>query len=158
MNPANERVLTAFLRDQVTWAELEGMTADEAEAIAKVACDLAAEDRLHEAKVLLEGLVAGNPKDCAARAALGTVYQRLGENQLALDEYNAALELYAEHPVALANRGELRLLQKEEGAVDDLRRAVAADPDKTTAAASRAELLLNAITLAKSQEVKPQAP
>ena len=40
--------------------------------------DLATAGRLEEARIIFEGLVEGNPKDSASRAALGTVYQKLG--------------------------------------------------------------------------------
>ena len=78
METGTARRLKAFARGETTWAEVEGMTFEEAKAIAQVGCDLAAAGRLEEARILFEGLVEGNPKDSAARAALGTVYQKLG--------------------------------------------------------------------------------
>ena len=78
MDTATAEKLKAFVRGDLTWAEVEGMTFEEAKAIAQVGCDLAAAGRYEEARILFEGLVEGNPKDSASRAALGTVYQKLG--------------------------------------------------------------------------------
>src|SRR5690349_13943681 len=67
--------LKAYVKGDLTWAELEGMTFEQARGIAQVGCDLAEAGRVEEARVLFEGLVEGNPHDAAARAALGTLYQ-----------------------------------------------------------------------------------
>src|SRR5690242_713106 len=77
--------LRSFAKGKITWAELEGMTWEQAKGIAQVGCDLAAAGRLEEARIIFEGLVEGNPFDTAARAALGTVYQKLGRLADALD-------------------------------------------------------------------------
>ena len=42
--------LKAFARGELTWAQVEGMTFEEAKAIAQVGCDLAASGRLEEAR------------------------------------------------------------------------------------------------------------
>src|SRR5690349_12521517 len=94
------RRLKSFARGESTWAEVEGMTFEEAKAIAQVGCDLAAAGRLEEARILFEGLVEGNPRDTAARAALGTVYQKLGRLEEAIAEYSAALAREPGNPVA----------------------------------------------------------
>jgi Flp pilus assembly protein TadD len=146
--------LKAFARGEMTWAEVEGMTFEEAKAIASVGCDLAAAGRLDDARIIFEGLVAGNPKDSAARAALGTVYQKLGRTADAITEYSAALEHDAKNPVALANRGELRLKAGDRAGFQDLAKAVEADPYGETAAGRRAKALVKAITMAAVQVAK----
>src|SRR5512141_2633247 len=98
MDKATTEKLKAFARGEMTWAEVEGMTFEEAKAIAQVGCDLAAAGRIEEARIIFEGLVEGNPKDSASRAALGTVYQRLGRFDDAVAEYSAALERDAANP------------------------------------------------------------
>jgi Flp pilus assembly protein TadD len=151
--------LKAFARGELTWAEVEGMTFEEAKAIAQVGCDLAAAGRYEEARVLFEGLVAGNPKDAASRAALGTVYQKLGRLQDAITEYSAALERDPRNPVALVNRGELYLRQGERQGFTDIANAVEADPNGDTSAGRRARALVKAITLVAVEKMKgsPQA-
>ena len=151
--------LKAFARGEATWAEVEGMTFEEAKAIADVGCELAAAGRLEEARILFEGLVAGNPKDAASRAALGTVYQKLGRVQEALSEYSAALERDPRNPVALVNRGELYLRQGQRQGFTDVAQAVEADPNGETSAGRRARALVKAITVAAVEKLKgsPQA-
>jgi len=145
--PQLKAKLKSFARGEVTWAEVEGMTWEEAKAIAQVGCDLATAGRLEEARIIFEGLVAGNPKDSASRAALGTVYQKLGRIDEAIAEYSAALDLDAKNPVALANRGELRLKAGDRGGFGDIARAVDADPHGETTAGRRAKGLVKAITM-----------
>ena len=93
-------------------------------------CELAAAGRYEEARVLFEGLVDGNPKDSASRAALGTVYQKLGRLQDAITEYSAAIERDPRNPVALVNRGELYLRQGLRQGFTDVANAVEADPTR----------------------------
>ncbi|NTX00548.1 tetratricopeptide repeat protein [Myxococcus sp. CA051A] len=149
--------MKSFARGEATWAEVEGMTFEEAKAIAQVGCDLAAAGRLEEARILFEGLVAGNPRDAGARAALGTVYQKLGRLEEAIAEYSAALARDAAHPVALANRGELYLRKGERQGFTDLSNAVEVDPHGETAAGRRARALVKAITLVAVEKLKQDA-
>ncbi|QRN99664.1 tetratricopeptide repeat protein [Archangium violaceum] len=160
MDTATTEKLKAFVRGEMTWAEVEGMTFEEAKAIAQVGCDLAAAGRCEEARILFEGLVEGNPKDTASRAALGTVYQKLGRLQDAMREYSAALERDPRNPVALVNRGELYLRQGNRQGFTDIANAVEADPHGETSAGRRARALVKAIALAaveKMKEAKAQA-
>lgn len=149
--------LKSFARGEITWAELEGMTFAEAKAIAQVGCDLAGAGRLEEARVLFEGLVEGNPKDSAACAALGTVYQKLGRLEQAVESYTQALEQDDQNPVALANRGELRLKRGEREGFTDLARAVEVDPMGETCAGRRAREMMKAITLMAVEKAKQHA-
>ncbi len=139
--------LTAVARGEVTLAQLQGMTYAQARAIARVGCELSAAGRLEEARILFKGLVATNPKDAGAHAALGTVYQRLGRGEEARASYDAALELSPHHPVALSNRGELRLRTGDRGGREDLVRAAEVDPEGRTRAGRRARELLEAMAL-----------
>lgn len=148
--------LRAYARGEVTWAEVEGMTFEEAKAIAQVGCDLAAAGRLDEARIIFEGLVEGNPKDSASRAALGTVYQKLGRLDEAVLEYSEALKQDPKNPVALGNRGELRLKRGDREGFRDLAEAVQADPHGETAAGRRAKSMVKAITLIAVEQAKAQ--
>lgn len=158
MNFDNETVkkLKSYARGEMTWAEVEGMTFEEAKAIAQVGCDLAAAGRLEDARIIFEGLVEMNPKDSASRAALGTVYQKLGRTDEAIVEYNAALAQDSKNPVALANRGELRLKKGDRNGFTDLALAVEADPHGETAAGRRAKGLVKAIALAAVEAGKAE--
>ena len=149
MAPDEDRqaLFRSFLRGESTWAEVEGMTFDQAKEIAQVGCDLAAAGQLEKARVVFEGLAAGNPRDSASRAALGTVYQKLGRVTEAIFEYTAALAEDGQNPVALANRGELRLRVGDREGFADLSSAVDADPYGETSAGRRAQSLVKAVAL-----------
>lgn len=143
-------------RGRNAWAEVDGVNWQEAKAIAQVGCDLAAAGRLEEARIIFEGLVEANPKDSAVLSALGTVYQKLGRIEDALSAYNTAIELDPRNPVALGNRGELRLRNDDREGFSDLARAVESDPHGETNAGRRARDLVRAITLKAIEFMKQQ--
>lgn len=145
-----------YAQGKVTWAEANGVTFEEARAIAQIGCDLAAEGRLPEARALFEGLVEMNPRDAGSRAALGTVYQKLGLLDEAVAEYSAAIGLDPAQPVALANRGEIRLQQQDQGGLEDLIAAAKADPGGVTTAGRRARALVEAIAAAGQKAAMSQ--
>ncbi len=143
----NERErLLAFARGEATWAEVEGITAADAARMGRTGVELAQAGRLREAALVFEAMVEINPRDAGAHAALGTVYQKLGRSEEAVNAYGEALARDPDHPVALGNRGELLLrLGRREG-YGDVAAAVAADPEGRTAAGRRAARLAKAIT------------
>ncbi|MGQ0506774.1 MAG: tetratricopeptide repeat protein, partial [Myxococcaceae bacterium] len=156
-NPSSQsetKKLLAYARGELTFAQLEGMTWEQAKGIAQVACDLASAGRLEEARVLFEGLVEGNPLDAAAHAALGTVYHKLGRRSDALNAYEHALQSDPHNPVALVNRGELRIQAGDERGFADLLKTLEVDPEGTTAAGRRAQGLVKAITLSAVDAAK----
>lgn len=128
-----------------TLAELTGLTAEQARQIAERGTGLAQAGRLEEARILFEGLVASNPRDDGAHAALGTLYEKLGRRDAALDSFDAALALCPEHPVARMGRGELRLRMGDLLGVEDVQRAALADPEGRTSAGRRAAGLLEVL-------------
>lgn len=146
----------SFLQGNMTWAQVEGMSWQEAKAIAQVGCDLAAAGRMEEARIIFEGLVEGNPKDSAMHSALGTVYQKLGRIEDAMLSYNTAVELEPKNPVALGNRGELRLKSGDRKGFGDLALAVEADPHGETNAGRRSKALVKAITMKAVEYVKQE--
>jgi tetratricopeptide (TPR) repeat protein len=135
----------AFVRGEKTWAELEGMTLLQAREIAEAALELNRAGRKGEARMLFEGLVAGNPRDVAARAALGAIYLDEGRIEDALEELNAALQIDPSHPAALAHRGEARLRLGDSSGQDDLEQAVARDREGRIAASRRAARMLKVL-------------
>ena len=150
LDPQTRAKLRAWARDEITWAEVEGLTFERARSIARIGCDLAAAGRLEEARIIFNGLLAMNPKDSGAAAALGTVLHKLGRPDEARRAYDDALAADPKNPVALGNRGELRLALGDGKGLDDLIAAVRADPELKTAAARRARAVLKA-ALARRQ-------
>ena len=102
--------------------------------------------------MLFEGLVEINPKDAAAHAALGTVYQKLGRLEEAMASYSAAIGLDSTQPVALSNRGELRLKQHDRGGIQDLVAAAQSDPSGITVAGRRARALISVVAEAAREQ------
>jgi Flp pilus assembly protein TadD len=133
-----------LIRGSRTLAQIEGMTYEQAREIAEIGCGLARRGRIEDARVVFEGLVAGNPFDTSAQAALGTVYQRLGRVEDAMVCYDKAIDLFEENVVALANRGELRLRQGDHRGLSDLGKAVQVDANGISAAGRRARAVLKA--------------
>ncbi|HEY3450545.1 MAG TPA: tetratricopeptide repeat protein [Myxococcales bacterium] len=144
-----------FVENELTWAEVEGMTAELAGKISRIGCELAAAGRLNDARIIFEGLVAGNPKDHAALSALGTVYAKLQRKPEAIDCFDKALALFDRNVVALSNRGELRLRGGDTGGLVDLAKAVEVDSRGMSAAGRRARTLLTALAKAKNMQPQP---
>src|SRR5215813_2600846 len=104
MRPEERERLLAFTRGEATWAEVEGVTAVEAARIGRAGVELARAGRLREAALVFEAMVEINPRDAGAHAALGTVYQKLGRTEDAVQAYGEALTRDPAHPVALGNQ------------------------------------------------------
>jgi Flp pilus assembly protein TadD len=137
--------LARWAKGEITWAQVEGFTSKQARDFAKTACELAGRGQLKKAAAIFEGLVAFNPYDHASRAALGTVYQKMGRPDDAMREYDEAIATNGRDVVALANRGEMRLASGDMGGVEDLRRAIEVDPSLKTASAKRAKTVATAV-------------
>ena len=146
MTPELKRRIQAFRRGQLSWAQVEGLSWQQAQRIATTACDLATAGRLEEARRLLVGLVGVNPADSASWATLGAVYQRLGFEESARSSWDEALGLDPDNTVALAHRGEARLKKGDRNGLVDLERALATDAQGRTAAGRRARALVDALT------------
>ncbi|HYV48622.1 MAG TPA: tetratricopeptide repeat protein [Myxococcaceae bacterium] len=140
-----------------TLAEMVGFTFEEAKAVGEIGCDLAAVGRLDEARRVFEGMIEMNAQDAAARAALGTVYQKLGRLKDAMAMYTTALGVDPTQPIALANRGELRMRQGDQGGMEDLRSAVRNDPTGITTGGRRARALLSAMAQAAQAVTQPSS-
>ena len=135
-----------WAKGELTWAQVEGLSAEKAKEFQKTACDLVRRGQLKKAKVIFEGLVALNPKDHVSRAALGTVLQKMDRMDEAMAAYEEAISTSDTDVVALANRGELRIKKGDvAGGLGDLKRAVEAHPKLTSVSARRAKALATAI-------------
>ena len=137
-------VLKAVAKGQVAWATAIGLSQEMTEGIALIGCDFAASGQLDEARIVFEGLVAANPHDAHALAALGTVLQKLGRSAEAEARYLAALKVDPQNTAALTNLGELQARTGRDGR-PHLEAAAKADPQGNTPAGRRARLLLQAL-------------
>lgn len=131
-----------FILGEITWAQLQGMTVDEAYNIAEYGYGLYQEGKYHDARTIFEGLVVCNPYDAYFHNMLGAVYQQLDMKDEAAEDYTLAIELNPEHLHAYVNRGELYLQAGDfDKALDDLKKAIELDPDGRDPAGVRARAL-----------------
>jgi tetratricopeptide (TPR) repeat protein len=138
-----------FLFGKITWAQLEGMTMEQAYAIAEFGYTMYQQGRYKQSRTIFEGLVIGNPYDPYFHAMLGAVYTKLDMHEEAAQEFSIAIELDPEDINSFVNRGELLLQHGEfEYAMEDLKVAIDLDPDGTNPASLRARALAAATAAA----------
>ncbi|MBI2378523.1 MAG: tetratricopeptide repeat protein [Deltaproteobacteria bacterium] len=155
-----------FLFGKITWAQLEGMTMEQAYAIAEFGYTMYQQGRYKDARTLFEGLVIGNPYDPYFHSMLGAIYTKLDMHEEAAQEFSIAIELDPEDINSYVNRGELLLQHGEfEYAMEDLKAAIDLDPDGKNPATLRARALaaataavINDLIAKKEAEAKGQAP
>lgn len=145
--------LEKFIMGEITWAELEGMSMEEAYAIADLGYTLFEQGRYDDAQTVYEGLVIGNPYDAYFHTMLGAIYAKKNMHEEAAEEYSIAIELDPKNISAYVNRGELLLQHGEfEYAMDDLKAAIDLDPKAENPSGIRARALA-AATAAIIKEV-----
>lgn len=145
--------LEKFIMGEITWAELEGMSMEEAYAIADLGYTLFEQGRYDDAQTVYEGLVIGNPYDSYFHTMLGAIYAKKNMHEEAAEEYSIAVELDPKNISAHVNRGELLLQHGEfEYAMDDLKAAIELDPKAENPSGIRARALA-AATAAIIKEV-----
>lgn len=118
-----------FVLGEITWAELTGLTMQEAYAFAEIAYNLFEQGKYDQAQTIVEGLVISNPYDGYFHGLLGAIYGRKGMHEEAAEEYSIAIELDPTNLSAFVNRAEILLQHGEiELALKDLKSAVDLDP------------------------------
>lgn len=148
-----------FIKGEITWAQLEGMTIDEAYAIAEVGYTFLEQGKLDEARTLIEGLVIGNPYDAYLHSLLGAIYAREGNEEDAVEEFSIALGLDPDNIDALVARGELFLRHGVfDDAMDDLKRAIELDPEGEHPPTLRARALAHATASAFQAVIENSKP
>jgi len=141
--------LEKFIMGDMTWAQFQGITMDQAYSIAEYGYKLYNEGRFHDSRKAFEGLVICNPYDAYFHNMLGAVYQQLDMREEANEEYTLSIELDEEHLNANVNRGELRLQDGAfELALEDLKKALQLDPDGEHDSTQRARALAMATSQA----------
>lgn len=146
LSPEEQRLFRRFIRGELTFAQLEGMTAEEALRIADMGHALFKQGRLDQARTLFDGLAALNPLDPYPHQILGAICEREDDTTRARKHYDVCLSLDPDNVWVLVRRGELliRLLEPSDG-IEDLTRAVRLDPEANRPATKRARLILGSI-------------
>ena len=135
-----------FVAGVITLGELEGVTKEQQYEMAKLGHRFIRSGKLKEAKAVFEGLVALDPHDAYFHLALGSIAQRDDDLEAAEERYTRALEINPYSPHALANRGEVRMMQGHmlDGA-KDLLKALEEDPDCREEATKRARATIGVV-------------
>lgn len=121
--------LIKFVVGEITWAELTGLTMQEAYSFAEVAYNLFEQGKYDQAQTIVEGLVISNPYDGYFHGLLGAIYGRKGMHEEAQEEYSIAIDLDPANLSAFVNRAEIYLQHGEiDKALLDLRKAIELDP------------------------------
>ena len=139
----NEEALKAFIEGKATLGEVYGVDKESQYKVAELGYNLMTQGKLSEAKAIFEGLVAMDPKDTYFLTACGAAAQREEDLEDANKWYDLALEVDSKSAVALANRGEIKLIQGNiDEAISDLSAAIQADAEGTQPSTQRAAGLL----------------
>lgn len=121
--------LVKFVVGEITWAELTGLTMQEAYSFAEIAYNLFEQGKYDQAQTIVEGLVISNPYDGYFHGLLGAIYGRKGMHEEASEEYTIAIDLDPTNISAFVNRAEIALQHGEiEKALKDLKKAIELDP------------------------------
>ena len=152
-----------FVRGEMTWGQLQGLTMEQAYAMAQLGYTQFEQGRYKEAQAIFEGLVVSNPYDAYFHTVLGSIYARTDRSTDAAEEYSLAIELDPDNIAARTNRAELLLQHGEfKMALDDLKAAIDLDKTGNDPNAARARALASATAaivdaiLAKNSD--PKAP
>ena len=139
--------LEKFIFGEITWAQLMGMTMEEAYNVAEIGYGMYEEGRFHDARTIFEALVLSNPYDAYFHNILGAIYQQLDMKEEALEQYSIAIDLDPEAMHAFVNRGEMLLQDGQfDAAIADFKLAVSLDKSGSDPALVRARALVTAAT------------
>jgi tetratricopeptide (TPR) repeat protein len=134
-----------FVRGEMTWGQLQGLTMEEAYGFAQLGYMQFEQGRYDEAQSIFEGLVISNPYDAYFHTMLGAIYARKDMQEEAAEEYTIAIELDPENIAAYVNRAEILLQHGEfEIAMDDLKNAIKLDDKGEDPSGIRARALAGA--------------
>ncbi len=139
VEPITKENIALVAAGKKTWAELMGMSRQEAFGLAQSAYRSFEFGQQERGLAVMQMLVELNPKVPAFYALLGGMRGRSGDDDAALECYSKAIALEPSNLAARVNRAEL-LLKKGglDKALDDLLAATKADPEQRTVLGKRA--------------------
>lgn len=147
LNAKNEQEFAEILRKaavgEISLQQFFSLTQDDIDMMTLLANALYEYDRLDDALLILEGLIALNDKDSRYYNAAGAIFIRQERFDEALASLNLALELDPENIDAYVNRGEVYLVNARlEEAAADFEKAISMDPREENLSANRARQLV----------------
>lgn len=138
----SEERIKQFVMGEITWAQLEGISMEQAYAFASLAYTMFEQGKYAEAQKIFEGLVISNPYDGYFHAMLGSIYARQEMHEEAVVEFTISAELEPGNIQVYVNRAEILLQHGEfEYAMEDLKAAIDLDPEGQDPSGLRARAL-----------------
>lgn len=139
-----EQTVVTLVQGGMTIAEMVGLSTTDLYEIARRAHTMLKAGQVDDAERIYRGLVVASPFDSVFHTHLGVALQAKDQAEEALQHFDLALQFNRQNVEALVGRGELRLkLGRTPEALQDLREAVAADPDAKKPATQRARMMLH---------------
>ncbi len=147
--------IVRYVRGEITLAELEGIDEGQLYTIAEIGYVLMEEGKLEEARKIYEGLIELSPNESYFHSVLGAIYQRLNNNEKALNEYDRAISLNPDDIPSIVNSAEIllhtgKLLESSER----LKKAIFLDKSGNDPWAMRARALVAIIGNILKEKVK----
>jgi len=159
-----EEKMSKFIRGEMTLAQVQGISMEQAYAMAEMGYQLFLQGKYKEAQTIFDGLIVLNPYDGYFHSVSGSIWARLGQDDKAINEYSIAINLSPKDSQVLVNRAELLLRKGQfEDALNDLKKAIDLNPEGNNSAVARARALVAATVsliqemLKNKQEKSPKA-
>jgi len=138
-----------FIMGEATLGQLYGITIEEAYSVAELGYTLFEQGRVREAQTVFQGLIISNPYDGYFHNVLGSIYQKQGLTDGAIEEYSISIGLDPANVEGYVNRGELLMGKGNfEQAAADFKKALELDPDGSNKSVNRARALASVTTAA----------
>lgn len=107
-----EENIKAWLNGDMPLRNLQNLTDDEVNALTHLGYILFQQGKLQEARGVFEALIALDPSKDYFYRALGGVFLKLGQLDLALQQFSNSIELNTSVPHTYVNRAEVYIAQK----------------------------------------------
>lgn len=150
-------LLSAFLEDKVSLAELKGISRDQLYQLSEAGFVKFKHGRLAEAEKIFQGLILLDHRNAYFHAMMGAVHQKSDRPIEAIMEYSLAIKIDARDVSCYVNRGEVYLRHKNyKKAAEDFRSAILLDMSGANLWANRARSLV--IAIKRSIEMDKRGP
>ena len=109
MPNVDKEKLKQFQKGELKFTELFGLDLSQIASLLLCGHNFFLEGKLEEAKNIFEGIAVLDPNIPYPHTALGAIYQKMENFEMAILRYSRAIELFPEDIIALTNRAEIYL-------------------------------------------------
>jgi tetratricopeptide (TPR) repeat protein len=142
MTEINAQQLEKIRQGELKLSEILPVQSDQIAAVLLVGHIFYLQGRTDDAHKIFEGLHVLDSKNPFINAMLGSIYQKRGMFDRALQHYDHAISVFPQDIQSRTNRGEIFLrFGKLKEAAAELKAAIDFDPERKNPAANRARLL-----------------